>query len=184
MKIQRGVPPCGVSEVESYSYFATGGIAYVNGTKFTNDDTLNVTPTISWLQKILGWKYLTLVLGILVTLLAIPVVVGIVQWARRLAHRYGSRGGGSSSSRRYPPPSRPHVMGRGLSETFSNQALITTDTFSHHVLPIEWSCAICTFLNSPQLGYCEMCGQPRDVTVVELSPGTITPTTTTTRALM
>jgi hypothetical protein len=110
-----------VSSVEQYTIYAVGGTAFVNGTAFTNDDSLATQTGVSWLDKILAWPYLTLVLGIAVGVLALPIVTSIVRAVRARARRAARppqaqqrRGGGRRVLGRSPARQTVSIDGRHL----------------------------------------------------------------------
>lgn len=101
-RIKRSVGSCGVSRMEEYAWYGAGGIAFVNGTAFHNDDFLNARPKLTLLEKILSWKYLTVVLSIAMALMCIPIITTLVRVIKK-------RCSGAPSSSRNRGGQRPQT---------------------------------------------------------------------------
>ncbi len=87
---------CGVSNMEEYGYYAAGGTAFVNGTGFFSDDALAQDPNVGFFDQILQWKYLSVVLGVAIALLAFPLIMSLLRALRRCCcgAPAGGKGGG------------------------------------------------------------------------------------------
>lgn len=111
-KVAMGIGTCGVSRIEEYGYYATGGTAYVNGTGFFSDDALNQDPNVGFLDRILKWEYLPYVLGIAIALLMLPLIMSFFRALRRCC--CGSPGGSSSQKGRGGRRMNSPVNGAGV----------------------------------------------------------------------
>jgi hypothetical protein len=109
-KVARGVGSCGVSRIEEYGYYAVGGVAYVNGTAILSEDDLANNPNGSFLDRLLQWKYLTVVIGIAIAFLAFPILMSCL---RSLARCCCPGSGASPRDQRRPPPVVTPVTGAG-----------------------------------------------------------------------
>lgn len=123
---------CGLSNLEEYGFYAMGGVAYVNGTTYVNDDQMMPDRKLTLLEKILSWKYLTVVLGIAIGLLLLPIVSTIV---RLIKKRY----------RQDPPTSRrrqhqQHLMSTdSFDASITPQELLAISMLSNHQPAFEWA---------------------------------------------
>lgn len=166
--IQRGVGTCGVSNIEEYGYYAVGGIAYVNGTGFYNQDNFSIKTKLTLLEKILTWKYLSLVLSLLIAITCLFLAYQAIMYCyRRVAYGRGVRravGGGGSRLVHHGPPtvvidgienSRTALSpGRGGAVTRNAGGRRTPNAQRPGT---DWACNFCTFLNPPNVGFCQMC---------------------------
>lgn len=183
--IQRGQGQCGVNSIEMYSYYGVGGIAYVNGTGFTNDDALNIEEKIPWLQKILAWPHLTLLLSILVAVMSIPLIVAFINWARGLHRQRRSSVAPPNTVAAIPPATLAVYPLPPPQQQHRPAALYYPRPRGGGVLsPIHrgWSCPACTFFNHGGMSYCEVCAHPRAMAL--LDPESSTSTTDPSRALL
>lgn len=188
--VARGMGRCGVSNIEEYGYYAAGGTAYVNGTGFFSDDALASDPNVGLLDRLLQWRYLSVILGIAIALLALPLLLSGLRALRRsccgptpaararqrnrqagvstgpaaaMVVPWGSGGGGGRT-----PPSRtprssrmaPHIPLPPPTVPQTTETLPPATAPDSHMLS-EWACPACTFLNAPRRTVCQICGEPR-----------------------
>lgn len=184
-KVAMGIGTCGVSNIEEYGYYATGGMAYVNGTGFFSDDALNEDPNVGFLDRILKWEYLPYVLGIAIALLMLPLIMSFFRSLRRCC--CGSPGGSLSSQAargrrrgmnspasgagvvvplgsgggggRTPPSRSPGGGARSPPRTPPPSAPPPSPNTMAGAS--EWSCSACTFFNAPGKTACAICGNKR-----------------------
>ncbi len=109
-KVARGVGSCGVSQLEEYAYYAVGGTAFVNGTAIFAEDELANDPHGGFLDRLLQWRYLTVVLGVAIAFLAFPIIMSCF---RSLARCCCGTGAGSTPRDARRPPLVVPVTGAG-----------------------------------------------------------------------
>jgi hypothetical protein len=141
--------------VGEYAFYGTGGIAYVNGTGFTNDDPLYVAPRQTWLDRILTWKYSTWVMGALLVVFLIPT---IYYSARRVQRCLAAQGHGGVTDE---SGSDSLALGTSRVGLMQNADLtlraINMTEVGQRGPGVDWTCPWCTYLNKPTDVMCAVC---------------------------